>query len=116
MATISREKLKDELLESASLWKKGSPEETTLLKMVENIDNLSDDELKMWSYVNHDVVSKLLPHNSELWKMSNGSEPNWVSEPLDLKKMFNNDGILDEWMSLPSSVIKNVAESNVIPY
>jgi len=116
MATISREKLKDELLESASLWKKGSPEETTLLKMVENIDNLSDDELKMWSYVNHDVVSKLLPHNSELWKMSNGSEPNWVSEPLDLEKMFNNDGILDEWMSLPSSVIKNVAESNGIPY
>jgi hypothetical protein len=113
---ISREKMKEEMLESASLWKKDSTEEKALLKMVEDIDTLSDEELKKWSYINQQLISSLMPKETELWKLSNGAEPNWVSEPPDLQKMFNNENILDEWMSMPSTVIKNVAESNGIPY
>ena len=109
----NKEKIISEIEDTMDLYKIGSDMRGAYKRLLESLEKVPEEDVAKWAIANQNAINFYLNDKENTsFRLANGKEPDWIPEPKDFMKMFNDPKILTRWKEIPDERLEFIAEEN----
>ena len=109
----NKEKIISEIEDTMDLYKIGSDMRGAYKRLLESLEKVPEEDVAKWAIANQNAINFYLNDKENTsYRLANGKEPDWIPEPKDFMKMFNDPKILTRWKEIPDERLEFIAEEN----